>query len=129
MTGWQLEQQWEEQKKKEQQKKELDAFADGSSIKSKEQGDTIQSVEDGLPFACHICRDYFKRPVVTSCGHYFCEQCIMNHVQNEEKASCPICNKDTHGVFNLPTKLISKKRRLIGSKATWQEFADGAKGK
>lgn len=30
--------------------------------------------EEELPFACHICREPFTRPVVTKCKHYFCEK-------------------------------------------------------
>ena len=122
LSGWQLEQQWEEQRKKDLAQRELDAFA-GTATKDEAP---VNSVDDGLPFACHICRKPFTQPVVTSCGHYFCEQCIMNHVRENVKGTCPICGKDTHGVFNQPTKLLMKKRRLLGSKATWQEFADAS---
>lgn len=124
LTGWQLEQQWEEQRKKDLAQKQLDAFA-GTSSAAKE--DTPQLNDDGLPFACYLCREAFTDPVVTCCGHYFCDRCIMDHVRQNEKATCPICGKDTHGVFNQPTKLITKKRRLLGSQATWQEFADASR--
>jgi RING finger protein 113A len=128
LTGWQLEQQWEEQKKKEAAQRELDLFCnkgDGSADTVADDDPAAQS--DGLPFACHICRDDFTNPVVTRCGHYFCESCILTHVRQSEKPTCPICHQDTHGVFNQPTKLISKKRKLVGSKATWQEFAAAQK--
>jgi RING finger protein 113A len=126
LTGWQLEQQWEEQRKKDLQKREMDAFA--TEGKTPDEVKPLVNTDDGLPFACHLCREAFKEPVVTSCGHYFCEACIMSHTRQSEKGTCPICNKDTHGVFNQPTKLLMKKRRLLGSKATWQEFADASKG-
>ena len=29
--------------------------------------------EEELPFACNICRNSFEEPVITSCGHYFCQ--------------------------------------------------------
>lgn len=123
MTGWQLEQQWEEQKRKEMAQRELDAFADGKQVE--QEKDDLP--EDGLPFACHICRGFFVDPVVTRCAHYFCEKCILNHVHNSDKPLCPICSMDTHGVFNQPTKLISKKRRLLGGNASWQEFGEARK--
>jgi RING finger protein 113A len=125
LSGWQLEQQWEEQKKKEHAQRELDAFADGKQAQEEQE----ELPEDGLPFACHVCREYFKEPVVTRCAHYFCEKCILNHVRNSDKPLCPICNTDTHGVFNQPIKLISKKRRLVGSTASWQEFGEAQKKK
>jgi RING finger protein 113A len=121
LSGWQLEQQWEEQKKKEMMQRELDVFSDGRELEKEKE----QIPEYGLPFACYLCRDYFQNPVVTSCGHYFSEKCILDHVRkNSDRALCPICNADTHGVFNQPTKLISKKRRLLGATASWQEFME-----
>ena len=80
------------------------------------------AADDGLPFACHLCRNYFKDPVVTACGHYFCERCIMDRVRTVDEA-CPICGKDTSSVFNQPAKLIAKKRQVVGRKATWEEYA------
>lgn len=133
LTGWQLEQQWEEQKKKDAAQRELDLFCNNGKsavdggAPGGDTGEDPSATSDGLPFACHICREDFTDPVVTRCNHYFCEKCIMNHVRQSEKPMCPICNQDTHGVFNQPVKLISKKRRLVGNKATWQEFAAAQK--
>jgi len=125
MTGWQIEQQWEEQKKKERAKEELEAFADGKEVSKGKM--EIVSGDDGLPFACLLCRGCFHDPVVTNCGHFFCEKCISSHVRKNDKPLCPICQKDTYGIFNQPTKLISKKRRLLGSSATWKEFMETQK--
>jgi len=136
-SGWQLEQEWEEKRKRRQQEKEkelarfLKSASDGAMClpaDSTLNEDNMQS-NDGLPFACHICREAFKQPVVTRCGHYFCEECILNHVRKEKKtnritAPCPICNKDTSAVFNFPTKLENKKRRLVGKNASWKDFQD-----
>lgn len=140
LTGWQLEQKWEEEqkKKKERQEREIQGFMDGTNNENKtntNDGEEIKGAlagDDGLPYACHICREYFKNPVVTSCNHYFCESCIMNKVKTESPA-CPICGKDTHGVFNKPTKLLSKRRRVLGaSKASqenaWEEFSKALSG-
>jgi RING finger protein 113A len=125
MTGWQLEQQWEEQQriKKEKQEKEISQFLDGAR---NEEREATELPEDGLPFACHICRQHFHDPVVTTCGHFFCQSCIFDRVRNGSEL-CPICNKDTHGVFNQPTKLIAKKRQLLGinksnAADSWEQY-------
>jgi RING finger protein 113A len=124
LTGWQLEQQWEEHKRKERAQKELEVFADGKEVASDEPVTT----DDGIPFACHICREPFTDPIVTRCGHYFCQQCILDHVRENDN-QCPVCHQDTYGVFNHSTKLVSKKRRLVGSNASWKEFADARHSK
>jgi RING finger protein 113A len=113
VSGWQLERQWEEQQKlkKAKQEQEMNNFATGKFSVSE---DGALNVDDGIPFACHICREQFKEPVATNCLHYFCEPCIMNHVRTVSDA-CPVCGKDTGSVFNFPSKLISKKRKVLGT--------------
>jgi RING finger protein 113A len=136
LSGWQIELQWEEQqkKKKEQQEKEMSNFTNGvgSGLDHIAAGHDDKSpaaaIDDGIPFACHVCRDCFKNPVVTNCLHYFCERCIMDHVRTQSEG-CPVCGKDTGSVFNQPTKLIAKKRKLLGSRPageenSWQEYAN-----
>eukprot|EP00978_Attheya_sp_CCMP212_P015981 scaffold41494_cov50-Attheya_sp.AAC.2 len=131
LSGWQLEKEWEDRKQKERDKKEkeMDRFVSGNGNDSDKNS---AALEDGLPFGCHLCRSPFTDPVVTTCGHYICEKCIIDRVRSTGPSNddginssvCPICNKDTHGVFNHPTKLVSKKHRMVSSKGTWQEFAD-----
>ena len=73
----------------------------------------IDSDEDELPFACFICRETFTNPVVTMCGHYFCGNCAFDACKaNGNK--CPVCNKQTFGVFNKATKIVKKMAQTKG---------------
>ncbi|CAM9434224.1 unnamed protein product, partial [Choristocarpus tenellus] len=47
--------------------------------------------DDDLPFACMICRQGFRDPVVTPCGHYFCQQCARDHHKTSPR--CAVCGK------------------------------------
>ena len=115
--------------KKKKQQEQMDAFITGSS-NNKGGGEASSSTDDGdgLPFACYLCRNHFTDPVVTNCGHYFCQSCILTHVQ-ESSNLCPICNKETHGVFHEPTKLLSKKRKISGRDSNWKEFQEACQNK
>jgi RING finger protein 113A len=118
VSGWQLERQWEEQQKvkKEKQEQIMNDFATGiigdntRNVDDDSKNNTPLQSGDDIPFACYICREHFKEPVVTNCSHYYCEKCIMNHVRTVSEA-CPICQKETGCVFNLPTK----KRKVLRS--------------
>ncbi|XP_030253956.1 NACHT, LRR and PYD domains-containing protein 14-like [Sparus aurata] len=60
---------------------------------SKEPGpsDTHVSVEE-QPSCCSLCQDVLKDPVSTSCGHWFCRQCITSYWDqsaSSEHSSCP----------------------------------------
>ncbi|ERN15598.1 uncharacterized protein LOC18443888 [Amborella trichopoda] len=43
-------------------------------------------------FECNICLDLAREPVVTSCGHLFCWECLYQwlHVHSDSK-ECPVC--------------------------------------
>lgn len=140
-TGWEMEREYEEKKKKEEDKKrrEMDDFMKSMStcgeIKNGGGGavgaggdDAAVATDDGIPFACHICRGPFRDPIVTACGHYFCERCMLGRIRGEGgeggSSGCPICQKDTHGVLNHAQKLVAKKRRLVGRDGTWEEYLE-----
>ena len=80
--------------------------------------------EDELPFACFICREDFKQPVVTVCGHYYCGPCAME--DNKKNPKCRVCGKKTFGVFNKAVKLIKKLAAV--EKAKLEEQASSSSG-
>lgn len=66
---------------------------------------------DSIPFACIICRKPYQNPIITKCGHYFCESCALQRYR--KNPSCAACGAGTGGVFNTAKKLnalLEKKR-------------------
>uniref|UniRef100_A0A8C3NIA7 Uncharacterized protein n=1 Tax=Geospiza parvula TaxID=87175 RepID=A0A8C3NIA7_GEOPR len=88
--GWQME-------------RELDERCYGASDNENYE---VSSGEEDVPFKCFICRGSFKNPVVTKCGHYFCESCALQHYCKSQR--CFICGKQTNGVFNPARELVAK---------------------
>lgn len=41
---------------------------------------------------CLICKDFLKAPVITSCNHTFCSQCIRQHLMSVSR--CPLCKAE-----------------------------------
>ncbi|OEH74233.1 zinc finger (ccch type) domain-containing protein [Cyclospora cayetanensis] len=76
--GWQVEKEWEELQKKRLEK--LRRQAEGKEVESSSSSSSSSEEsedEDGLPFACLKCRERWRldmAPVVTRCGHYYCEK-------------------------------------------------------
>lgn len=60
-------------------------------------------VEEELPFKCVICKEDYKTPIKTQCGHPFCKDCFLTRYR-KNKHLCFICKKETNGVF-LPVKM------------------------
>ncbi|XP_038134130.1 NACHT, LRR and PYD domains-containing protein 3-like isoform X4 [Cyprinodon tularosa] len=52
--------------------------------------------EEEQPSCCALCQNLLMDPVSTSCGHWFCRQCIGSHwaqSTSSEPSSCPQCGK------------------------------------
>ncbi len=131
MSGWQLEKAWEEKQKskRKEQEEQMERFLNGETEDSnKNKKDQTGLSDDGLPFACFLSREAFEDPIVTTCGHYFSQQKLLDYFSLNGDQRCPICKKNTHGVMNQPTKLIAKKRKFLGRKASWQEFFEARGG-
>lgn len=118
-AGWQIEREWDEkQAKKRKMVEESMKFIDpengedGEQMPGEEEENYEIDMEEEFPFACYICRQPFVDPVVTECGHYFCEQCALQ--RNKKTTKCIVCNKQTNGVFNRARKLIKHMNKLIG---------------
>jgi len=105
-SGWQMEKEWDEK-----QAKRKSMIAMGMDPDAKADDDAAAAngefLVDGkgpggaeeLPYACHLCRGPFVEPVKTKCGHYFCQDC-MGARYKEGNPKCPICDKNTAGIFN-----------------------------
>ncbi|XP_078020715.1 protein NLRC3-like isoform X5 [Epinephelus lanceolatus] len=63
------------------------------------------SVEE-QPSCCSLCQDVLKDPVSTSCGHWFCRQCISSYWDQSASSgdsSCPQCGKRSRTRAGLQT--------------------------
>ncbi|XP_074494073.1 nuclear factor 7, ovary-like [Sebastes fasciatus] len=63
-----------------------------------------QSEED---LTCPVCQDIFKDPVVLSCSHSFCKNCVQRWWREKLIHECPIC-KERHLLSDTPRNLALK---------------------
>jgi len=101
--GWQLDREWETVTKG---KKNLGGTVVASADRSKKtdaDDDDDDAMLDNIPFVCIICREDYKNPIVTRCGHYFCEKCALQRYRKDP--GCAACGSGTSGVFNNAKKL------------------------
>ncbi|KAI4189749.1 MAG: hypothetical protein L6R41_001232 [Letrouitia leprolyta] len=112
--GWELDKEWE---KVGSGKKGQGKLGGGGQKTAQRQGGEGEEEEDedalleGIPFACIICKEGYKDPIVTKCGHYFCEKCALQRYRRSP--SCAACGSGTGGVFNGAKglrKLLERKR-------------------
>ena len=109
--GWQLDKEWENVTKGKRP-------PGGTKIASMNRNpeDAVDSEEEdaileGIPFACIICKENYKDPIVTKCGHYFCEGCALKRYRKDP--SCAACGAGTGGVFNVAKglkKILDRKK-------------------
>ena len=85
----------------------------GADVSDSTDSEELEEVDMELEFnevdeVCPICEREYKEPVLTICGHVFCESCAINHYKNEK--TCFKCDKATNGVFNNGQDLVEKAR-------------------
>ncbi|PFH35118.1 zinc finger (CCCH type) motif-containing protein [Besnoitia besnoiti] len=134
--GWQIEREWQQLQKRKQASAQLCsvsfrsqlpeklrriaeglASSDDDTDKNSESSDASED-EEGLPFACLKCRQKWTEemnPVVTRCGHYFCETCAYSHYSTSIK--CYQCGKETQGIFNAAFDLLKKVKNIEADRA------------
>ncbi|XP_042611297.1 E3 ubiquitin-protein ligase TRIM35-like [Cyprinus carpio] len=49
------------------------------------------SAEDD--YICPVCCEIFKTPVILSCSHSFCKECLQQFWRTKETQECPICRR------------------------------------
>ncbi|XP_032426192.1 nuclear factor 7, ovary-like [Xiphophorus hellerii] len=42
---------------------------------------------------CSVCQDVFKDPVLLSCSHSFCKECLKNWWREKPVKECPVCKR------------------------------------
>lgn len=115
--GWELDAEWENVTKG---KKKLDGTVVASANRNKvtrDEDDEDDAMLENIPFACIICTESYREPVVTRCGHYFCEPCALKRYRKDP--TCAACGSGTNGVFNSAKrlkKLLERKRERIAKR-------------
>lgn len=106
--GWELDKDWEIATKG---KKLQGTKVSGRGNELAESDDDNDAKLEDIPFACVICKKPYTNPIITKCGHYFCESCALQRYR--KSPACAACGAGTGGVFNGAKglkKLLEKKR-------------------
>ncbi|RFU25239.1 hypothetical protein B7463_g11103, partial [Scytalidium lignicola] len=120
--GWQLDREWETVTKGKKIVGKVVASANRNATVAGEGDDEEQdAMLENIPFACIICRESYKNPVVTRCGHYFCEACALKRYKKDP--TCMACGAGTNGVFNSAKKLNKLLERKRGRAAKRRQEA------
>ncbi|KAL4006243.1 TIMELESS-interacting protein [Sarotherodon galilaeus] len=73
--------------------------------------------EEEQPSCCALCQDVLKDPVSTSCGHWFCRQCISSYWDQSASSgdsSCPQCGERSRSRAGLQTASQSSCVQNVG---------------
>lgn len=124
--GWELDRDWEIQTKgKKIVGKTVASAGKRSGADADEDEDDDDELLESIPFACIICKKPYQNPIVTKCGHYFCESCALQRYR--KTPNCIACGAGTGGVFNVAKRLskLLEKKRERAAKRREKAIADG----
>lgn len=120
--GWELDRDWDVSTKG---KNVAGKVVSQRAEKTGDNEDDDEEELENIPFACIICKKPYQNPIITKCGHYFCEACALQRYR--KNPSCAACGAGTGGVFNVAKKLNSllEKKRERARQRREQAIADG----
>jgi RING finger protein 113A len=113
-AGWKLDREWEMSTKGKKPGGTVVASANRDEKEKDDDGIDLAMLEK-IPFACLICKKPYKTPIITKCGHYFCEACALKRYRKDP--TCAACNAKTQGVFNGAKNL----QKLLDKKQKWED--------
>lgn len=113
-AGWKLDREWEMSTKGKKPGGTIVASANRDEKEKDEDGVDLAMLEK-IPFACIICKNPYKTPIITKCGHYFCEACALKRYRKDP--TCAACSAKTYGVFNGAKNL----QKLLDKKQKWED--------
>ena len=108
--GWELDRDWEIGTKGKKLQGKTVASANRNKAGEEDESEDDELLQS-IPFACIICKKPYTNPIVTKCGHYFCEKCALQRYR--KNPNCAACGAGTGGVFNGAKRLkalLDKKR-------------------
>ncbi|CAI5669855.1 unnamed protein product [Oreochromis niloticus] len=60
----------------------------------------------GKDLCCPVCQEVFRDPVILSCSHSFCKDCLKRWWRKKRICECPVCKKVS--VYDPPSNLALK---------------------
>ncbi|KAL1987196.1 hypothetical protein VTN96DRAFT_4528 [Rasamsonia emersonii] len=124
--GWELDRDWEiATKGKKLEGQTVASQNKGAKTAEHNEDSDDEEMLENIPFACIICKKSYTNPIVTKCGHYFCESCALQRYR--KNPACAACGAGTGGVFNVAKKLnkLLEKKRERARKRREQAIAAG----
>lgn len=69
---------------------------------------------------CPVCKDIFKEPVLLSCSHSFCQECLEASWKNQAKRQCPLCRKCCDGETPIPNRALKNTCVSYKKERSWR---------
>uniref|UniRef100_A0A3B3X7E9 RING-type domain-containing protein n=1 Tax=Poecilia mexicana TaxID=48701 RepID=A0A3B3X7E9_9TELE len=88
---------------KKEVKEEFDQTAEHMKVQARHTERQIKESEEDL--CCPVCQDVFTDPVVLSCSHSFCRECLKSWWREKPATECPVCKKRS-SKLNPPCNLV-----------------------
>ncbi|XP_060717835.1 tripartite motif containing 35-28 [Tachysurus vachellii] len=70
--------------------------------------------------SCPVCRELYQDPLVLSCGHSFCSECLERSWKPKSTKTCPVCRKNCDGETPIPNRGLKNSTESFQKERRWQ---------
>lgn len=69
---------------------------------------------------CPVCKEIYKEPVLLSCSHSFCQECLESSWKNQAKHLCPLCRKCCDGETPINNRALKNTCLSYKKERNWR---------
>ncbi|XP_030639292.1 tripartite motif containing 35-28 [Chanos chanos] len=69
---------------------------------------------------CPVCKELFRDPVLLSCSHSFCKECLEASWKARVKKECPVCRKCCDGEQPIPNRALKNTAENYQKEKGWR---------
>lgn len=97
----------------------LGAFViDMASAMDEDNTDRPSLLETDL--SCPVCKALYRDPLLLSCGHSFCRECLEGSWEHKRPKMCPVCRRNCDGEMPIPNRALKNTTESFQKEKQWR---------